>query len=273
LSEWIKNNQNIVIYTLLVIFTAVPLVNPIGLPITVSQSTIEFHDIIDTVNEGDIIWFDTAFGPGSWTENGPQSIIVWHHIIDRGGKVMFVSTVTDGPRMYERIIDQVNPEARGLEYGVDYVNIGFIAGLETAQAALATDTWSLVTEDVYGNKFENLPLMSEIRTGEDANIVICATSSGDRTVGWVAQLHEKFGTMILTLPISIGITSIQPYYESGQVSGILYGSRGAAEYEILTNRPGEAVTQTDALTMQHILLISVVIIGNLLYLNERRNQK
>jgi hypothetical protein len=243
-----------------------------GLPITVSQSTIEFHGIIDEIKQGNVIWFDTAFGPGSWTENGPQSIVVWRHIIDKGGKVLFVSTVNDGPRMYELIVDQVDPEAIGLEYGVDYVNIGFIAGLETAQAALATDTWSLVTEDVYGNKFDSLPLMNEIRTGEDADIVICATSSGDRTVGWVRQLHEKFGTTILTLPISIGITSIQPYYESGQVSGILYGSRGAAEYEILTNRPGEAVTQTDALTMQHILLISVVIIGNLLYLNERRKK-
>jgi hypothetical protein len=171
--------------------------------------------------------------------------------------------------MYEQIIDSVNPDGKGLEYGVDYVNIGYIAGLETAQAALSTDTWSLMTEDVYGNDFNDLPLMNEIRSAEDTKIIICATSSGDQTVGWVRQAHEKYGTIVLTLPISIGITSIQPYYESGQVSALLYGSRGAAEYEILTNRPGEAVTQTDALTLQHILLIAVVIFGNILYWRER----
>ena len=52
---------------------------------------------------------------------------------------------------------------------------------------------------------------------------------------------------------------------AGQIKGMLCGLPGAAEYEILLNRPGKTVKLMDAQSMGHLWIIVLVILGNIAY--------
>jgi len=68
-------------------------------------------------------------------------------------------------------------------------------------------------------------------------------------------------------------TQVMPYLKSGQMVGMLTGLRGAAEYENLIGKPGEAVAGMDAQSVAHVAIILVILVGNIGYYSERRKQK
>ena len=267
MSEILKENPHIVIYAILFLLTAIPLLRPLGLPISVSETTRKFFNVIDGIEEGDVIFFDINFGPGSWPENGPEAVATIKHIWSKGGKILFFSLSSDGPQMYLKMMGRVTPPA-GYEYGVDWVYLGFLSGGETAMAAITTDTWSLVKSDYQGKSFESLPLMQQVRSAEDAKLLICNTS-GALAWAWVRQWYEPYKKPYLLLPIGIMVPSSAVYVEAGQIAALLPGSRGAAEYEILIGRPGEAITLTDTLSTQQVFLMIIIIIGNIIFLLEK----
>jgi len=268
MSNILREKPHIVIYAILFLITAIPLLHPLGLPISVSQTTRNFFEIIDGIEEGDIIFFDINFGPGSWPENGPQAVAVIKHIWSKGGKILFFSLSSDGPQMYLKMMSKIIPPA-GYEYGADWVYLGFLSGGETAMAAITTDTWSLVTSDYQGKPLENLPLMQKVHSAEDGKLLLCDTS-GALGCAWVRQWYEPYKKPYLLLPIGIMIPSSAVYVDAGQIAALLPGSRGAAEFEILSGRPGEAVTLTDTLTIQQVFIMITIIIGNILFFLERR---
>jgi hypothetical protein len=55
------------------------------------------------------------------------------------------------------------------------------------------------------------------------------------------------------------------FYGAGQIVGLLGGMKGAAEYEILLERPGTAFRGMDIQSLVHFLIIGLVIFGNIGY--------
>jgi hypothetical protein len=61
-----------------------------------------------------------------------------------------------------------------------------------------------------------------------------------------------------------------PYYNAGQLLGLAAGMKGAAEYEKLVGRPGDATTGMAAQSASHALLIAFIVFGNVTYFRARR---
>jgi len=64
-----------------------------------------------------------------------------------------------------------------------------------------------------------------------------------------------------------------PYLNSGQLKGLVAGLKGAAEYETLLGKPAIATRGMPAQSAVHILIIVLIVIGNILYLVEKRKRK
>ncbi len=271
MSKWIRSNSVAVIYAVLFLITALPILSPLGLPISIGPTTRKFASIIDSLKKDDIVFVDINFSPGSWAENGPQLAVIMKHLWTKGVKVLFFSLAVDGPQMYMKAIGQATPPP-SLKYGVDWVYLGYLSGAETAAAAITKDTWSLVKSDYFGTPLQNLPIMQKIRTAEDAQLLIVVTS-GEMSWMWVRQWYERYRKTYLLAPISIMVPSGAPYQQAGQIAAILAGSRGAAEYEVLIAKPGEGATVTDALTMQLLYLMCLIIIGNVIFYTQRKGRR
>jgi len=69
-----------------------------------------------------------------------------------------------------------------------------------------------------------------------------------------------------------------PYLQSGQLSGLLAGMKGGAEYEVLIQKAGyskaymPAVAAMDSQSLAHVVILVLVIVGNLAFFVTRRRR-
>jgi len=254
------------VMTLVVIFMAIPLIHPLGLPIVVSESTKDFYNAIDQLKPGDVVLFDIGFGSGGYPTLGPAAIAVLRHCFSKHLKVVIMATAQEGTVIYPLIMDKVKPEeVYGAKYGEDYVFLGYIAGVQTAMAAVLGDLHSAAPVDYFGKSIDTLPMMANIRGADDIDVVAYLTTAGEIAEGWVYQSYSRYKKVTCGGWLSMMTPSLKPYYDAGALTGMMDGIRGAAEYEYLIDQPGDALKTTDILNLTQTWVLILVILGNIAY--------
>ena len=64
-----------------------------------------------------------------------------------------------------------------------------------------------------------------------------------------------------------------PFLQSGQLSGLLGGLAGAAQYEKLINKPSTATKGIKPQSVAHLVLIFFILFGNICFLGNRYLEK
>jgi hypothetical protein len=153
------------------------------------------------------------------------------------------------------------------EYGVDYVNLGYIAGFETAMSAFASNPNGVKEADFYGTPISSIPLMDEVQNIEDLKYIAFTTStSQDHYIRQFTGYSTKVVGCIQSLYFSV----MKVYMGAGQIEGFVNGLRGSAEYELLINDFGVGVLTMDQVSATHIYAIILLIIGNIAFHMRRR---
>jgi hypothetical protein len=263
-----------VIYTLLIISIVIPLLNPVGLPIGISQTTKDVYNYIEnTLPPGSPVLIDLYYEMAARAELEPQAAAVVKHLFEKNCKLVFVSTITYGPIVFELLKSTAPDLFEGKQYGTDYVFLGYIAGNEPAVASLAQSIRTTIAVDNYGTPISQLPMMANIDKAEDFKLVFIV-SSGTDTFGWyVRQWYTTHNVPLLFGALSVIGPSIKPYVDAKQAIGMLTGQRSAAEYETLVGRKGLGLASMDAQSFAHALILVFIIIGNIIFLATRSKSK
>ena len=247
---------------LLVIFAVViPLMNPMGLPLSISPYTRQAYETIENLPEGSIVIMSPAYNPGSEAELLPQNVAQVHHLMSRGIKLIWVSLAADSPMYARKIMDEMAPEYN-YEYGRDYIIMPFTAGEEPTVASIGHDLRGLYTEDVNGVPLTNFELWAEVNSIKDIALIVDFIT-GNSMLYFVRLVHTVHGTPVTGGATGVVTPILTPHIQAGQISGVLSGLRGAAEYEILIRRPGNGASGMDAQSLTHALLILFIIMGNI----------
>ncbi len=263
-----------IIYTLLVISIVIPLLNPVGLPIGISSTTRDVYSYIEnTLPAGKPVLMDLYYEMAARAELEPQAAAVIKHLFEKNCKLVFVSTMTYGPIVFELLKSTAADLFADKTYGVDYVFLGYIAGNEPAVRSLATSIRGTVAVDNYGTAISDLPMMTNIDKAEDFALVFIV-SSGTDTFGWyVRQWYTPYAVPLLFGALSVIGPSIKPYVDAKQAIGMLTGQRSAAEYETLVGRKGLGLASMDAQSFAHALILIFIIIGNIILFATRSKPK
>jgi hypothetical protein len=247
------------------ILLAVPFVVPIPPPLGKPTRAVQgLYDMIEKCPPDGIVWIDSAWDQGSRAENEAQLECVVRHLCRR--HVRFVVTSLGnpfGPEFGAKVIEPIAKEA-GYEYGIDWVNLGFVqcnAGLPVVINGLAKNFHNIREKDVGGKPLDALPLMRRVQTIKDIYLVYAITYSP--TPEWISFVRGQFGT-----PVAFGCMSIMgPYYqtffESGQLSGMLVGNRGSAQYEALVGHPSLGTKLSMVASFGNVAIILAALLGNL----------
>lgn len=269
--NWIVKLQSVdrrIIYLLLFLCTIVPLLWPIGIPLQVSPMTRAVYDIIEGLDPAkDVVLLSFDYSPGAGLDAHAVPVVIAEHLNQRGIKWVAVSFVPEGPMMADMIIDGL--EARGLKYGIDFANLGYMAGEENAVRLFALDCLTIAT-DSRGNKTADLPIMQGIKTVKDFAFVHGFTSSDLGITGWIRQVVDPMGIRYAVGVVTVSVPAAIPYYNSGQLKGLLGGLRASAEYELLINKPGRGAAMMDAQSIGHLLIIGFIVVGNVAYLLSKK---
>jgi len=112
--------------------------------------------------------------------------------------------------------------------------------------------------------------MAGVKDIKSIGLVVEITGLSSITEYWIGLIQGVYGT-----PFASGYTAVMapiyyPFLDSGQMQGMLVGAKGAAEMEVLVDRPSQASRIMNAQSWAHVLIIALIVLGNLGYLFGRR---
>ncbi|MEM2136948.1 MAG: hypothetical protein QXI93_03225 [Candidatus Methanomethylicia archaeon] len=267
-----------VLYWILFILLAVPYIRPLGLPVSIAETSYALYNYIEKLGPNDVVVMAIEFGVSAWSECLPGFVAVSKHLVMRGVKIIYWCVgYTDCDLTMDAIMTRI-PQLKGpgqpagpgdYKYGVNWVYMGYIAGGETTVAQLADDIRQVLRTDKYGTPIDQIPLLQNVRGARDIRLVVDSTT-GDYGDYYVRQWRIRYGTAVAEIGIAMNYSTFIPYYQAGLAVGALKGIRGAAEYEKLIGALGEATTSLDALNVSHLLVIIAIVMANLSYVMTKR---
>ncbi len=264
------NPDKRVTYFLLLLVMIFPLINPLGIAIKPSTNTLLAYDYVENLKPGSSMILFIDYGMGQSAELTPQVLASLKHYAAKGLKLFAATQVPEMATALTSYLDQTY-KAANKEYGVDYVDLGYFAGAESAIGAMGDSIIDVFKADVYGTDLTKLPIFKDVTKLPDIDVMFAVTASG--TIPFIRQANTKFG-----MPIIFSVNAVMgpanvPYVQSGQAVSVLVGSTGAAEYETLIGQPGTASAAMDAQSLAHLVIILLIVWGNIGYFMEKRAAK
>ncbi len=268
--EKIQKMDQRIIYLVLLIALSFPMFRPLGLPVSIGQTSQDLYDFIDQLDPGSVVVLSIDYSPGAAAQIHPQTIAITKHLLSKKIKIVYMGLVQYASQFTTDAIAKAgdyNPV-----YGQDYVDLGFKPGEEATVSAMSKDIHATFVTDSDGTAIAELPMMADIKTASDIDLVIAFDSGGTRH-WYVGQMQALYGTPVGCALNSVNVTNTMPYYDAGQVIGLLNGLRGAAEYEALIGDPGEATINLDSISSGHLVIILFILFGNIAYFGLRNSNK
>jgi hypothetical protein len=252
------------IYLLLILVITVPILTHAVLPVPPGATTIALYNFIQKLPANSLVILSFDYPTSVVPELHPQAIVVAQHLFMRPLKVLFVAQYQDGPALADAVLDAINKGNK--TYGVDYATLGFIPNTATF-VGMTTNIPQFFPVDTRGNRIDTLPIIKEFPAGKMASLVITFSAGEPGLLDFLQYWGANYN-----VPLAVGATASNapgylPFYNSGQIVGILISIRGAAEYEVLINRIGisGATSAMVAQSMSHLLIVVMVVFGNVAY--------
>jgi hypothetical protein len=254
-------------------------------PIYVEPETERIYTFIDSLPEGDIILLAIDYDPNSMAELHPMTYTIVEHAWRKNLRLIITALSQNGPGMADQAIRDISDSLampatyNGVEYpareivnGEDYVFLGYKPYYALVILGMGQDFRLPFPNDYYGTPLDSLPMMRRVVNYDHVACVI-SLSSGTISDGWISYGQGRFG-----FPLFFGLTGVMtaqyyPFYGSGQLSGLMGGMLGAAQYEFLADNYGLA---RDAMKVQlpaHVIIILFIIMGNVGYFASRRRER
>jgi len=268
----LQNIDRRVIYAILLVVLVIPLLRPIGIPLSVNETTKTIYNIIEDLDPAtDVVLLSFDYSPGGSPDVHPQAVVIAEHLMRRGIKWVGVSFWDAGPMYAEQIMKYY--EAQGAMYGVDFVNLGYMAGGETAIKNFGDNPRGAFSNDFRGNSIDSLPVMAGINNITDFAYTIDFVSGNPGFQEWVRQVQGPHGIKYGVGIVTVSVPQVMPFLQAGQVQGLLQGLRGAAEYEMLLGSPGAGAAKMDAQSMGHMVIILFILVGNVAFFMDKKKDK
>jgi len=255
------------VYLLAWIAVLAPLVNPLGLPVSIGRDSTSYHNYIENVPDGSVIMVTFDYGISAMPELYPLTVATFHHLWNHNFKVIIVASWREGPMVMDVVLKEMKPaENYGKVYGEDWIELGWFAQSEVGMAALGKDIWGTLPVDYIEKKpTSGFPIMQDVKTAEDVDLIVSFETGTPGLPEWVRQWGTPYGTPMIMGCIGVMVPEVAPYLQTGQLSALIPGLTASAEYEQILKHPGLATAGVDAISMSHLLVIVLVIIGNAAY--------
>lgn len=252
----------------------IPLLLPLPIPLQVSPSTQAFYDHIQKLPEGSLVLMSCDYDPGSKAELYPMTEATLRHLFAKNLRVVMLSLWPAGPPMTELALQNVLAErGNDKKYGVDYVHLGFKEGREAVMVDMGRSIRAAFPLDYHGTSIAELPLMKEVENYASFRLFVNLSVGYPGTKEYVQYAQSRFNITMIAGAGAVSVPEYSAYLQSGQLSGMLSGIAGCAEYEQLLNKTGLATIFMGAQSMGHILIILLIVAGNVIYILQKRGGK
>lgn len=265
------------VFLMMLAAVAIPILIKLQFPETPSQQSQAVFDEIELLPEGAPVLLAFDYDPASEGELSPMATSFVLHCASKKLKLYFLSLYPVGPQMVEDTIQKVLlPDFPDYAYGEDYVNLGYKPGYEGVVKVIMTDLRQLYTTDSRGTNIDQIPMCRGIENVQDMDLIINVSAGYPGVKEWVQYAVTPYSDKV---GMVAGVTGVQapnmyPYIPQ-QMRGMLGAIKGAAEYESLVTEKyiqgeprllyQEGRRRMGPQSVAHLLMISLILAGNLLF--------
>ena len=267
-----------IIFLTIALAIAVPLIIPIGIPVNVMpQSKRLFEAIDDLTSDSKPVLISCDFDPQSLPELYPMLLAVMRQCWSRDVQVILMALWPQGTGMVEMGLEELSDEFTK-EYGIDYAFLGYKFGVAAVLLGMGENISGVFPVDYYGTALDSLPLMQSVRTYDDVSLIVTLSTGDPGWRQWLLFAQSRYGARLGVGVTAVSAADVYPYVETGQVTGLLAGMKGASEYETLVQQKGYATgifrasQGMDAQSLGHLLIMIFIILGNIGFFYTRRKK-
>lgn len=266
-----------IIFLLVAFAVTLPLFSKAILHIEVSPTVKAVYETVDNLPAGSKVLVSFDYDPASAPELQPMALSFFRHCFSKDLKVIIIGLWPQGPVQANIALEDVfrDPEvqAKNLQYGIDYVNLGYMAGNEVVIQSMGSNIHTTFPADYSGNRTSELPLMKGVKNFDNIDFVYNLSAGYPGTQEWVQFAVDRFNARLGAGNTAVQAPMMYPYMQAGQLIGILGGMKGGAEYEIIGKRPARAVSYMFSQGVSHAVVVFFVIVGNLAFFITRGRKK
>ena len=162
--------------------------------------------------------------------------LIDHLILISAARLTLLSTSPNGPALAEHFMQSVEGHHH-YQPGQQYVNLGYLPGGAAAMLTFASNPRAAGPADLWQSS-----LLADVHSLRDYAALIVLTDSPDVGRLWIEQARPYLGDRPLILVASAQAEPLlQPYYDSGQIQGLVIGLAGGKAYEQALPAPGAAL--------------------------------
>ena len=267
-----------IIFLTIALAVAVPLIIPIGIPVNVMPQSKKLFDAVeDLTSDSKPVLLSCDFNPQSLPELYPMLLAVMRQCFSKNIKVILMALWPQGTGMVEMGLEELTQEFTK-EYGVDYTFLGYKFGVAAVLLGMGENIKGVFPVDYYGTPLDSLPLMKSTGNYKDISLIITLSTGDPGWRQWLLYAQSRYGARLGVGVTAVSAADVYPYVETGQVTGLLAGMKGASEYETLVQQKGyaegifRASQGMDAQSLGHLLIMIFIILGNVGYFYMRRKQ-
>lgn len=264
------------VYLALGLAVLISLKIPFSIPIPISKEARNIYNFIDTLRAGDAVHLAIDYDPSTLAELHPMTLSILKQCFEKKIKVVVTALHQNGPAMAAAALDTAAARhaARSgeqMKNGVNYVFLGYKPYPALIILGMGQNYRIPFPTDYYNIPIDSLPMMKGIQNYDDVKAIL-NVSGTSATDYWISYGNGRY-----KVPLAIGVTGVMatdyyPYWQTGQIFGILGGLKGAAEYETLVGTPGKAVQGMKVQMVAHLIIIVFIIIGNIGYFAQRKKR-
>ncbi|HEY75638.1 MAG TPA: zinc ribbon domain-containing protein [Thermoflexia bacterium] len=194
------------------------------------------------VHQGTPVLVSIEYGPSEAEEVDLVAQTLLRHILDRGGRLILVSTRPEGPALADRLLSAL-VEAADREARV--VNLGYQPGQASGVQGLLAN---LARRPVYpaGVPASEMPAMEGVSSAEDVNLVVVLGGQDEDVLTWIEQTSARYPDLPVVAGVSARVeVSASPYLEragAGALKGLVVGLPGATVYQDLRGEEDRHLT-------------------------------
>ncbi len=257
------------IYGGLFLFTLLPLVFNLALPVYVTPPVRGFAEAIDKLPADKFVFVSANWDAGTYAESEPQTIAIFRHLLRRKLKFLIFSVgYPNSPQLTQNALNTAialelpnRAETDYPVYGVDYVNAGYKVRNAPWVRSLVRDPASALKADWKGKDVKSLPMFQSLKSMPGQVSMLIDITGSATTPMWISLVRPE------GIEISLACTAVMapeqyPYLATGQLMGMLTGMRGAAEYEKLIGFEGRATRMMGGQSFAHLYMFLLIGLGN-----------
>ncbi len=264
-----------------------PLLFPTNLPVGAQRVTQRFFNTVDEVDpQEQCLFISGDYTPQNMPETHPMAIVLLRHGFSARIPIIVNALYVEGAPLLANGVEQVMEEfnassttrADSIIYGRDIVYLGWTPPPIVPILGMGEDIHAIYPDDYYGNRIDSLEMMEWIRTYDDIGI-IAALTGGSSPLWYVMFAQPKYGVKVGAGCTAVCAPDFYPYCGTGQMSGMMAGMKGAAEYEEMvaqkygTTGRRKATEGMVAQSAAHLCIMGFVLLGNFAYFMMRRQKE